>query len=342
MLERSAMPHTERILVVGPSWVGDMVMAQSLFMTLKAQHPEADIDVLAPAWSLPILSRMPEVRRGLVMPLGHGELNLGARWRLGRALARERYAHAIVLPGSLKSALVPWFAGIPRRTGFTGELRFGLINDRRTRDRQRLPMTVHQFVSLGLPQAFEQTPNVPPPRLQVRSAQDSGLLQRLGLPWPVSAVALMPGAEFGPSKQWPAAHFAELARTLVARGEHVWILGSARDLGMAKQIAQLTQAPTVHVLCGHTELVDTVDLLALCRAAVSNDSGLMHIAAAVGTPLVALYGSTDPGHTPPLNPKAQVLRLGLDCSPCFKRECPLGHQRCLQDLRPAQVLEALA
>ena len=336
------MSQARSILVVGPSWVGDMVMAQSLFMTLQDQHPGLQIDVLAPQWSLPILQRMPQVRRGITIPLGHGQLDLRTRWRLGRELASHGYDQAIVLPGSLKSALVPWFAGIPQRTGYTGEVRYGLLNDRRHLDKRALPMTVQRFVALGLPTHPAQAPDIPPPRLVADAANANLQLGRLGLNTDRPAVAFMPGAEYGPAKQWPAHHFAQLAKDLIARGQQVWILGSAKDRAVGETIAQSAASPHVHNLCGQTELGDVVDLLSLCTAAVSNDSGLMHVAAALGKPMAAIYGSSDPQHTPPLSPQARVIYLGLDCSPCFERQCPLGHTRCLNDIQPEQVLQVLS
>jgi heptosyltransferase II len=329
-----------RILVVGPSWVGDMVMAQSLFMTLKAKNPQVEIDVLAPGWSLPIMARMPEVRHGIAMPLGHGEFGLRKRWQLGRSLARERYDQAIVLPGSLKSALVPLFAGIPRRTGFRGEMRYGLLNDIRPLDKQRLPMTVQRFVALGLPADAVQPPATPAPRLRADPDNFARLREQFGLAADRPAVAFMPGAEYGPAKQWPLPHYGELAKLLVARGHQVWVLGSGKDLAAGDEIAALG-GQGVHNLCGKTQLADAVDLLDAAVAAVSNDSGLMHVAAALDKPLVGIYGSSTPHHTPPLSDKAQSLYLGLECSPCFKRNCPLGHTRCLTGILPQQVLARL-
>lgn len=335
------MSSTRRILVVGPSWVGDMVMAQSLFMTLQTRHPGAQIDVLAPQWSLPILERMPQVRKGIAMPLGHGQFGLRTRWQLGRTLAKEGYDQAIVLPGSLKSALVPFFAGIPLRTGFTGEMRYGLLNDRRHLDKIALPMTVQRFVALGQPPAPGQTPDTPTPQLAANAAHATHLLGKLGLSTDRPVVAFMPGAEYGPAKQWPAEHFAQLATDLIEQGHQIWILGSGKDKGIAEQISHAAASVHIHNLCGQTQLADVVDLLSVCNAAVSNDSGLMHMAAALGIPLVALYGSSNPKHTPPLSFNAHVLHLGLECSPCFKRQCPLGHTRCLQDITPVLVLKAL-
>ncbi len=341
------MATDDNILVVGPAWVGDMIMAQSLFMALKAQRPGVQIDVLAPAWSLPILQRMPQVRQAWVLPLTHGQLGLGTRWRLGRQLAKQGYAQAIVLPGSLKSALVPWFAGIPRRTGFLGEMRYGLLNDWRQLDKKALPMTVQRFVALAGEAAPAQPQPLPEPlrpQLVANAANAAHLLGKLGLSTDKPVVAFMPGAEYGPAKQWPAAHFARLAQDLSARGAQIWILGSAKDRAVGEAIvAGAHQAPELKIrnLCGLTELGDCVDLLSLCHAAVSNDSGLMHVAAALDLPLVAIYGSSDPEHTPPLSERASALYLGLSCSPCFERQCPLGHTNCLVQITPERVLERL-
>lgn len=333
------MEKMRQILVVGPSWVGDMVMAQSLFMTLKAQGPCA-IDVLAPGWSLPILARMPEVRRGIAMPLGHGQFELRTRWRIGRALAKNGYTQAIILPGSLKSALAPFFARIPQRTAFRGEMRYGLVNDMRALDKTALPMTVQRFAALGQPAGAAPTKQFPRPHLIADKTNQAQLPARLGLATDRPAVAMMPGAEYGPAKQWPLPHFATLARELVERGYEVWVLGSAKDAPAGEAIATEAGSGVVN-LCGRTELGDAVDLLGLAAAAVTNDSGLMHVAAALDRPLVAVYGSSTPDHTPPLSDRVAVRYLRLECSPCFKRVCPLGHTRCLKDITPASVLAEL-
>lgn len=337
------MKAPANILVVGPSWVGDMVMASVLFQLLRARQPQARIDVLAPGWSLPLLARMPEVNQGIEMPVGHGRLGLRTRWQLARSL-RGRYDQAIVLPGSLKSALVPWLAGIARRTGYRGEQRYGLLNDMRQLRPAELPLMVQRYAALALdvraPVAADLPAELPRPRLRVERARQAALRADLGLDARRPAVALLPGAEFGPSKQWPLAHYAAAARSLLAQGHAVWVLGSPKDAEAGRLIAE--QAPGTIDLCGRTRLEDAVDLLAAASGCISNDSGLMHVAAALDVPLVALFGSTSPEHTPPLSPAAQVLRLGLDCAPCFQRTCPLGHHRCLRDISPAQVLAALA
>ncbi len=326
-------------LVVGPAWVGDMVMAQSLFKILRSQSPERAVDVLAPAWSMDLVGRMPEVRRAMALPLGHGEFGFFARRRLGRALRGSGYAQAIVLPNSWKSALTPFFADIPLRTGFRGEWRYGLLNDVRRLDKRRLPMTVQRFAALGLP-ADAPAPHCPPPLLSVDTAGQQAAVAKFEIDPARPIVILCPGAEYGPAKRWPAAHFAEVARELSAQGRQVWLFGSAKDAAVAAEIVQLSGG-VCRDFTGATTLAEAVDLMALAEAVVSNDSGLMHVAAALDKPLVALYGSSDPGFTPPLHAAAKILSLQLPCAPCFKRVCPLGHTHCLTQLPPQRVLAAL-
>jgi heptosyltransferase-2 len=331
---------SEKLLVVGPSWVGDMVMAQSLYKLLKARDPSIEIDVLAPAWSLPLLERMDEISTGIELPLGHGKLGIGERRRLGRSL-RGRYRRAIVLPRSLKSALVPWFAGIARRTGFRGEWRYGLINDMRAFDPVRLDQTVRRFVALGLGPDESELPEPPEPSLRIDGAARDRMAERLNIEKLRPVVALMPGAEYGPAKQWPADKFATLASRITDLGAQVIILGSAKEAAVGAEIERGSGSAHVRNLCGETTLVEAVDLLAAARAAVSNDSGLMHIAAAVGTHVVAIYGSSTPDFTPPLTSNAQVHYRRLSCSPCFKRECPLGHLDCLNGISVETVFAGL-
>ncbi len=324
------------VLVVGPSWVGDMVMIEPLLALLKSRRPAPAIDVLAPAWSRPLLERMPQVRAAIDLPIGHGALALGERRRLGQAL-RGRYAQAIVLPGSWKSALVPFFAGIRTRTGFTRELRFGVLNDLRRLDKRALPMTVQRFWALGAAPGAP-LPTRLTPQLHGDPAAVAATRTALSLAATAPALVLCPGAEYGPAKRWPEGHFAAVAQHYLAEGWQVWLLGSAKDAPVTASIA--AQAPGAVDLAGRTDLGQACDLIAAADLVVSNDSGLMHVAAAFGRPLVAVYGSSDPGFTPPLSDRARVLTLGLPCSPCFERQCPLGHLKCLNDLAPAQVLAA--
>ena len=322
-------------LIVGPSWVGDMVMAQALFKLLRAQDPDRPLDVLAPAWSLPIVARMPEIRRGISSETAHGELGLLKRWRIAKSLTDEGYERAIVLPRSFKSALIPWLAAIPKRTGFRGESRFGLINDVRAFDRTVLDQTVKRFLALGTGDG-QPVPPLSYPTLSTDPQHQRELRDALALDDRRPVIAIMPGAEYGPAKCWPLDYFAELARLLEADGFAVWVLGSDKDSSSGQFIAERSAAVN---LCGTTSLGDVIDLLGLAEQAVSNDSGLMHIASAVGAHVHGVYGSSSPNFTPPLTEKRHVHYLGLDCSPCFKRECPLGHLKCLRDLMPESVRE---
>lgn len=331
--------HGKRsILIVGPSWVGDMVMAQSLFMTLRQQDPAVEIDVLAPAWSRPLLERMPEVRDAIDLPIGHGRFGWSARKKLGIALRERDYAQAIVLPNSWKSALIPWFARIPVRTGWRGEMRYGLLNDLRRLDKSALPLMVQRFVALAGPAGDSQSPpDYPLPRLQARSVgAETDPPRNTGQ----RRLVLCPGAEFGPAKQWPADYYAELASGLLQQGWQVLIMGSQGDAksgtAICDQIAPDLQGGVFN-LCGRTSLAEAIDLLDTADYVVSNDSGLMHIAAALHRPLTAIYGPTSPAFTPPLSSRAQIVQIQVDCGPCFKRECPLGHHRCMRDILPDTI-----
>jgi len=334
----------DRILVVGPSWVGDMVMAQALYRLLQQRAPGAAIDVVAPSWSLPVLARMPEVASGIELAVGHGELGLGRRRRLGLSLRAKHYGRAIILPRSAKAALVPWFARVPRRTGFRGEWRYGLLNDVRPLH-AALDQTVKRFVALGL-EANEAAPSGIATDLHPRLTLDSANLERLRARWSLSAdvplVALMPGAEYGAAKRWPTAGFGAVAAQLAQQGADVVVLGSAKERALGEAVVAAAAQPRVRNLCGATSLTDVVDLLGAAEVAVSNDSGLLHVAAAAGAPVVAIYGSSSPSFTPPLTQSAGVVYLGLECSPCFARECPLGHLRCLTEVSAEAVLGVVA
>ncbi len=328
-----------RILVVGPAWVGDMVMAQSLFMTLRERFPEAAIDVLAPAWSGPLLGRMPEVRHHIEMPVDHGALGLGARWRIGRRLRRERYDQAIVLPRSFKSALTPFFAKVPRRIGYLGESRYRLVNDIRPLDTAVLTQTVQRYVALGLERGAPLPPKIPLPHLETSADNQTRLLQDLALSTERPVAGFVPGAEYGPAKRWPAENFAALATRLLDEGWQVWLFGSVKDQPVCAEIAAQAGDRVID-LSGRTRLEDAVDLIALTELVVTNDSGLMHIAAATGRKVVALYGSSSPAFTPPLSDDARIMYLALECSPCFERECPLGHFDCLRGIGVDSVYSA--
>ncbi len=330
----------EKILIVGPAWVGDMIMAGSLFRLLKERDPEAKLTVVAPPATAGLLAFMPDVAVCERLAVTSGQAGLAARWQLGRTLARQRFDRAIVLPRSWKAALVPFFAGARRRVGYSGELRWGLLNDRRPFDRKAVPRSVDRFVALGLPAG---APLPPPPvlRFQVTEAEQAACRDRFALEAGAAPVlALCPGAAYGPAKRWPAAHFAAVAKAWAARGGRIWVLGQENDRPAGAAIREAAGA-AVTDLTGGSKLAEAVVLLSLADKVVANDSGLMHVAAALNKPLAALYGSSTAEETPPLSARARVLGLELDCRPCHQRTCPLGHLRCLNDLSPAMVLDAL-
>ena len=315
-----------RYLIVGPSWVGDMVMAQSLFITLKQLHPDCIIDVVSPEWSLPLLERMPEVRNGISLPVLHGQFSLFTRIKKGRSLINEKYTHAIVTPRSGKSALVPYFAKVPVRTGYRGEMRYGLLNDMRYLDKQVLAQTVQRYVAHAYDAISATPPAIPYPELRVDSVNRGKLLDKLGLDIEKPVIGLMPGAEYGPAKQWPIDKYAELTGLLVENGCQVWVIGSEKEYKLSQQIISRA-VDSAFNLCGKTSLVDVVDLLSCARQVVTNDSGLMHVAAAVGVKVNVIYGSSSPDYTPPLisEDRNNIYYLNLSCSPCFERKCKYGH-----------------
>lgn len=353
-----SLGHPPGVLIVAPAWVGDMVMAHVLVQILKARRPAPHVGVLAPPATAPLAHRMPGVDAVHVLDVGHGEIGLGERLRLARGLRQLAYDEAIVLPNSHKSAWIPWFARIPLRTGWHGEFRHGVLNDRRRLVAAELPRMVDRFAALGFPGVMTARSlrsalggsaddantataiPIPHPRLESDLAAQRTLLARLGLnPEGPAPVVLCPGAEFGPAKRWPVRHFATVAQRCRARGEAVWILGSGKDRPFTEAIA--AAAPGTLDLGGRTSLAEAVDLIALARVVVSNDSGLMHVAGALGRPVVGLYGSSSPLFTPPLGDRAVVLSVDLPCRPCFARECPLGHLRCLDELSPDRVVAVL-
>lgn len=330
----------ERILIVAPSWVGDAILSEPLVALLRDPFEGPVVDVLAPAWCAPVYARMRGIGRIVEAGTVHGRFD----WRTRRALARELrangYTRAIVLPNSWKSALVPWLAGIPRRTGYFGELRLGLLNDARRLDEKAMPRLVDRFAALAV-KPHELVPLPPAPVLVPDAANRAAAVRRLRLRTDRRTAILCPGAEFGPSKRWPPAHFADLASEFVQDGMQVWLVGSPNDKLAAQSVLRACGDAARHVrdLTALTDLGTAIDLLSLATIVVSNDSGLMHAAAAVGAPLVALFGSSSPAYTPPLSATAQVAKIDIACSPCFKRDCPLGHHKCMRDLHPSAVYD---
>ena len=349
-------------------------MAQPLFSRLHAYCPELCLDVLASPWVAPVLLRMPEVNAVIPNPFAHGQLRLKSRVEFARTLVKNGYQRAYVLPNSWKSALIPFFANIPLRVAFTGEARYGLVNCRHTLDKKSLPKMVERFAQLAEKPGASLPRPLPQLNLRSSAPQQQQTLEALKLtgtvlasqiavfcrhtqdePPLLSSVAdlqktvsasatkiavLCPGAEYGPAKRWPTKHFATLARYLSSEGFAVWILGSAADAPLGDAIVRESRASLAPVnFCGKTSLSQAIDLIAAASVVVCNDSGLMHVAAALNRPLVAMYGSSSPDFTPPLSTHANIIRLGLPCSPCFARQCPLGHLHCLTQITPEHVLK---
>lgn len=342
---------TLKILVIFPSSIGDAMMAEPLLRRLHEQCPDATIAMLAPAEIVPLLWRMAEIDRAIPAPLSDGHFNLTACWRMARQMKHEGYDHAIVLPGSVTSALISFLAGIPLRTGFKGGVRDILLNDLRSQDKKSLAPTVERFVSLADSRHVDSRGPIDHPRLRTEMSQVRATLAKLGLAPTNPVVACCVGAEGGPARRWPAHHFAELAWNLAEAGYEIWLFGSDEDVEIGAEIERLLAIARIkspiqnshakhqklYNLCGKTDLAETVDLLAAARAAVVNDSGLMHVAAALGKPMFALYGSSSPSVSTPLSGQAQIISLNLPCSPCLKRECPLGHFDCMKQIHPQRV-----
>ena len=336
--------NDERILIVAPSWVGDAILSEPLIALLRERSKGTIVDVLAPRWCGPVYARMRGLRRVIDNPFGHGKLDLQRRGALAHELrslpGSERYTRAYVLPNSWKSALVPFLAGIPLRIGYRGEMRFGLVNDARPLPRKAMPRLVDRFAALAVDRGMPLPP-VPAPVLVPDLVNRAAALSALGLDTTAPIAMLCPGAEYGPAKRWPSEHFAALATRLLADGHAVWLIGSPNDQSAAAAVIRdANEAGRALVdLTGRTDIGTAIDLLSLARVVISNDSGLMHAAAALGVPLVALFGSSSTAYTPPLSPTATIARIDIACSPCFKRECPLGHFKCMRDLAPEAVYD---
>lgn len=327
-----------KILVVAPAWIGDMVMSQALLKLLKKQYADnCQIDLLVNSWAYDVVKRMPEVTNVHLNPFKHGELGLFKRIKLGRQLLKFKYDQAFILPNSFKSGLIPFFARIVKRTGFVGEMRYIFINDCYKLDKVSFPLMVERFCVLA--NHGHKVAQINNPSLTIDLDNQATALNNLGLNLTQKVICLCPGAEYGPAKRWPAGHFANLATQLQEQGYQVWIMGSHKEKTIAEEI--ITEAALKHHLynlCGRTTLVEVIDLFAAAYAVVTNDSGLMHVAAAVNITLIAIYGSSSPDFTPPLSSKAIIKKIDMECSPCFARTCRFGHYQCLYEVLPEQIL----
>lgn len=328
------------ILIVAPSWVGDLILAHSLIRDLHKTHPSAKIDVLALEWCQACLERMPHVNKILTMPIGHGHVQLFKRYKLGKSL-ENHYDKAYILPNSWKSALIPFFARIPIRIGWRGELRFGLLTECKPLNKTRFPLMVQRYVALNHGADFTGK-TIPLPKLTVTAAQKQNVLEKFNLTCSPPVIVFAPGAAFGGAKQYPTEHFATLASTFQQQGFQVWQMGSVQDEPIMAEIDQKSGRKTI-ILGEKATLADKIDLISQAALLISNDSGLMHVGSALDIPVIALYGSTSPKFTPPLGKRSKALfRNDLSCRPCFKRQCPLkGTEKlaCLTGISPKLVLE---
>ncbi len=333
-----------RILIIGPSWVGDSVMAQSLYILLKEEDPDCMIDVISPKWTLPVLERMPQISEKISSPFSHGEVKLRLRNKLGKSLKKLNYDRSIVLTNSFKSALIPFFAKIPVRTGWLGEMRYGLLNDIRKTGSNKNYLMVEKFASLSFAEGNFSLKNLSFPSLNVDLVNQRENLTKFRIHTDLQSLAICPGAEFGPSKKWPAEYYAEVAKTYVEQGWNVFCLGSINDQETGKKIQtfhNLDQERNFHNLIGKTSLNDAVDLLAHCEKVVTNDSGLMHVSAAVGTSVVAVYGPSSPDYTPPLINKRKILRKTDGYDKTRVGNAPDGYHNSLLAIKPNEVIDAL-
>jgi heptosyltransferase-2 len=331
-----------RTLVISPNWIGDAVMSQPLLRLLKDAHPERPIDVLAPPSAAPVWRAMAEVAEVLETPFRHGALQLKERRNYARALKARGYTDSYVLPNTLKYALIPWLAGIPRRVGYKGEMRYGLVNVMHHDDRPPRPM-VKFYAALAGEAGAPLRADVPRPAMQVGDAEQRAARMAAQIPAGLPLFVFAPGAEFGVSKRWPARHFAALADSVRAHDPeaHIALLGSPKDRDACDEVVALAGPGRIHNLAGATSLGQAIALIAQADGMVANDSGLLHIASALNRPVVALYGSTDPGHAPPFSDRSESVSLRLECSPCKQRECPLGHHDCMEKMEAPLVWAAL-
>ncbi|MEN9470910.1 MAG: glycosyl transferase putative gt9A [Pseudomonadota bacterium] len=338
------MALAKKILIISPAWIGDIVISQALFKYIKRQHAETIIDIVAPRWSHELLATMPEINEIFDLPIAHGQFQLKKRWQLGRSLRKKAYQQAIILPNSWKSAIIPLAAGIPLRTAWLGEMRFGLLNDWRALDKKKYPMMIQRFLALGAAKTIADKSiewQLYKPYLTVNPKNINSSLKNLSLVIEDKPLLILcPGAAFGPAKRWPADYFAQIANAKKAEDWQVFLLGAPSDGAIGHSIQELSGNACINLI-GKTSLLQAINLLAMASLVISNDSGLMHLAAALRRPLIVLYGSSSPEFTPPLSEQAKILYLKLSCSPCFERSCPLIHFNCLKQLKPNLVLTTI-
>lgn len=326
-----------KILIIAPAWVGDLVMSQTLFKLLRRKYPNnLTIDVFASKFLHPLIARMPEVDNIIDNPFQHKEFNLLKRIKVGLSLRKNKYDEVIILPNSIKSAITPFFAGIKKRTGFIGESRYILLNNYFKLNKNALPLMIDRFCALG--NGGQKANHIEFPKLETDSKNQEILRNKFNLNNSRTLIAFCPSAEYGPAKRWPPEHFAKLADLLDENKYQIVILGSQKDSEISQQITQRTMHSVID-LCGKTDLKDAIDILGLCKHTITNDSGLMHIAASVNSHVIAMYGSTSENFTPPLSTNAEIVKITLECSPCFERTCKFGHYNCLRAISPESIYE---
>ena len=333
-----------KILIVGPSWVGDSVISQCLFKIISLKNSQVEIDVLSPEWTTRVFRRMDEVSEVITLPFSHGQIKIKERFKIGKFLESKNYDQAIVLPNSLKSSLVPYFSNIPIRSGWRGEMRYFLLNDIRVLDKDVYPRMVDRFIALALDKNSDSISDIPFPELRIDKQNLKSIRTELRIDEELPLLCLCPGAEFGPAKRWPAEYYAKVANKYLKKSWQVLMLGSQNDIPIGKEIAASINNNHYGLfnLVGKTKLEDTIDLISSSSLVLTNDSGLMHIAASVGVPLLALYGPTSPDFTPPLSNKAKVISKGKGLMKLRKGDLEGGYHQSLKDIKPREVLEILS
>lgn len=335
------MSKGQKILIVAPAWVGDAVMSLALVHRLKQQNPQSEISVLVVPWCVAVFNLCPDVARVIPLNIAHGVFGLKARWACAKMLREYRFDIAYILPNSWKSALIPFLAQIPKRIGFRGEMRWGLLTDCHKKA-IHLPLLVDKYQSLAGKEGAFLRPHL---SISIDSMEKETLLAKQSVNISKPVLAFCPGAEYGPAKRWPAASYAAVAQAYIHQGWQVWLFGSPKDDLVAKEIAAAIEEGNVINWVGKTTLAEAIKLLSLAQVVVTNDSGLMHVSAALNLRTIALFGSSTPAYTPPLSDNATVLYLNVPCSPCFKRICPLqgkDYMKCLTQIAPKQVIDHLS
>ena len=324
---------TSPILIVPYMWIGDFVRGHTVARVLKQRWPNRPIDLLTTSLCAPLVDYMPGVRSSIVWDLPRSRLALAKQWGLAALLRARGYRTALVLPRTWKSALAPALAGIPERIGFVGEVRFGLINHWRWGERA-LPRFIDKNAALALPDGAPLPGEWPVPQLRVPLGDAAQFRQANGL-GSGRAVALAPGS-VGASKRWT--YYGEAARLLAEQGLDVWVVGGPGEKAMAQDIVA-SGGPRVRDLTG-SDLRNGILAMAAASLAISNDSGLMHIAAALGKPTMGIFGPTSPYHWAPLNGLAATVqtKTHVPCQPCHRPVCRMNDHRCMRDIPPSDVV----